>query len=410
MSANTTMSKNAKRRQAKKTAQAEASRLLEALCLATTKPQAQKPKATKKKRKAAKAAPTGRMERGTDVIATVNVLTSTLVGQGLMRFIINPRSIDGTRIQRMSQLWARWTPTSLRLEVVSTASLMVSGGYIVAWDADPQTDFSARADAVTRLTSMVHSVQATVGQRSVLQIPSSTSRKWYTVTGDANDDSHGVVLLACAGKVSADTTLTVKLHWSIRFEGPDLPPTLEEDVMTWPDSEYVPCFTDAVSDWASGTKLTFKHHEGGSVVPWENVHAGYIYVPTAGVNIPYYKQDGTQGKVEYLAKIIDSPLYSSALACFGSLAAAQNYVKKGLPSYALNYYKAGELVTPKVPHLKGNVASTALLVGGPSKPLQINRGAVAADDFSEDVVERIAQRVLQLLNRSLGPSTSQSGN
>lgn len=329
-------------------------------------------------------------QRGVDVIGVSQLTKSMTVGQGILRFTINPRALVGTRLGEYAQLWSRWRPVSLKLEISPSAGMMIPGGYIAAWSANPDEKLPLGESAVSHLASLVTQVQRPIGQPAVLNIPCSTTSRWYTFTGAAVDVAHGSILSAVSGTLGTDgkISITFKLHWTIEFNGPDVPSPVEE-MFIEPGAGWMDIFTDSVSDWGEGKKLTFKMHEGGAVVPWPNVRSGVIYKPTTGVKIPYVKADGTAAEVAYCSRIIDSDLYASALACHATEAAAKAYQKNADLTQVLDFKSAGAIVVPSIPRLMGQVVTASFLVdkAGPS----------SSPAPETDIVSRIADEVLERL-------------
>lgn len=344
------------------------------------------------------------MMSGVDVIGVTDVASKDLVGKALLTFVVNPLSLSGTRLEREARLWARWRPKSLRLEVCPSAGMVIPGGYIAAWSADPlERVKGSGSQVISRLTSFGCQLQNSLGVKGVLNIPCSTTAKWYTLHGEAVDDSHGVILAALAGRVAIQeisaVSITWKLHWTFEFNGPDLPQAAEE-LLIRPEAGWENVFTDSVSDWAAGKKLTFKHAEGGSVVPWEGVQSGLVYIPTAGVKIPYYSSATAQGEVKFFSRIIDSPNYTSAICCHASEADAIAYQNTGDITKVLDWAKAGEWATPALPTLKGsNIKTSAMLHREP--PRQENSSSLEVNALRQEVAE-LRDLLSQLRCQALG--------
>lgn len=312
-------------------------------------------------------------QTGVDVIGVAVIDKNARVGTGLLRFPINPRSLTGTRLGDYAQLWSRWRPLSLRLEVAPAAGMMVPGGYIAAWSANPDEEAPAGESAVGHLAALVTQIQRPIGQSAMLSIPCSATARWYTFSGSGVDIAHGSVLSVITGAVglTGEVTVTFKLHWTIEFNGPDIPRPVEEFYIE-PSPDYAGIFTDSVSDWADGAKLTFKHSEGGSVVPWPGVRSQVVYTVTQGVKILYVKSDGSTGEVKYFSRIIDSDVYSSALCCHATAADAAAYQKTGDLTKVLAYKAASDWATPQLPRLKGSPVTVSFkldrALAQPAKP------------------------------------------
>lgn len=319
-------------------------------------------------------------QTGSDVVGVAVLTSKTVIGTGLLRFAINPRALTSTRLGDYAQLWSRWRPLALKLEVSPSAGLMIPGGYIVAWSANPNEEIPSGEAAIAHLTSLVTRKQTHIGQSCMLQIPCSSTARWYTFTGDSIDIAHGSLLAACSGTIgiSGAVAITFTLHWTIEFNGPDIPRPLEEYFIE-PVAEYAGIFTDSVSDWADGKKLTFKHAEGGSVVPWVGVRSGVVYEPTAGVRIYYVKSNGQEEECKFFSRIIDSDVYDSALCCHGSRADAEGYQKNGDLTKVLDYKAASKWAEPTLPRLKGSMVTASFAIDRCFKPVE------AAPTGSQDI-------------------------
>lgn len=329
------------------------------------------------------------MVQGVDVIGVTQIEAKDQVGSVLLQFVVNPRLIVDTRLGRYSQLWARWRPVQLRLECATAAGMMVPGSYTVGWNADPSDRVPSRGTAVQHVSSLVCQKSSNIGRSVFLDVPCSATQRWYTMRGDPADDSHGVLLAVLSGKVGVSAVSIIwKLHWKFLFNGPDNPVQVDDEFVE-PESDYAGIFTDSVSDWAGGKKLTFKHATGGSVVPWEGIRSGVVYTVTAGVKIPYYNQNGTSVEAKWFSRINDAA-YPSGLAVHDSQASAQAYQETSDISKVLDYYKAGDWATPNLPRLKAAVSSV------------VGEGAVSILPRSEDAelkleVQQLRKQLQDLL-------------
>lgn len=350
-----------------------------------------------------------RVEKGTDVLGVVTMQKDDAVGTSLLRFQINPLDLPDSRLSQFATLWQRWAPRKLRLEVSSAAGMMIPGSYIVGWAADPNETLYAHGEGnVRKLTSLGCSIQKPVGQNASLTIPCAMSRKWYAFKGvDAFDEKHGVLLGALAGTLgAANVSLTLKLHWEVAFNGPELP-TAEDFAIIKPGDGYENCFTDSVSDWASGERLTFKHAKGGSVVPWVGIDTGYVYQLVPPTKINYVKSDGSKGNVEWFSCIVNSSLYQTALVCHLTQADAVAYQVTGDLTKVIKYKDAGDAVSN--PILKGQPITKARLdlsTPGQSlpqpKPRTSTQPPPPPEVFPDHLIDTLLERLLARLDSRLG--------
>lgn len=293
------------------------------------------------------------MASGSDLIGTVTLKDSLAVGAVLLLWDVNPATLSETRLARMSQVFTRWRPRKLQVTIVPGAGVLTPGSYAVGWTADQRFEIGSAENRVQRIMTLKPNILGVFGTPKILSIPCDTTQKWYLCDPNMGAESdHGAVVCVLAGKLGGNNiSINFRLEWTIEFNSPDIPATIE-DLEIYPDPDYIPIFTDSVSDWASGKKLTFKHKEGGSVVPWIGIKERVIYKPTKGVTIPY--NNGTEEKnCEFFAKIVGSELYTSALACFADEAKAKAYITTGDVSNVLDFKAAGSYCTPSLPTLKG---------------------------------------------------------
>uniref|UniRef100_A0A0K8SVQ8 Uncharacterized protein n=2 Tax=Lygus hesperus TaxID=30085 RepID=A0A0K8SVQ8_LYGHE len=290
---------------------------------------------------------------GSDLIGTITLKDSMVVGAPLLVWEINPATLQNTRLARMSQVFSRWRPRKLSVIVVPGAGVLTPGSYAIGWTADQHFDLGSAESRVQRLLTLKPNILGVFGTPRTLVIPCDTTQKWYMCDPSLGAESdHGLLIAVLAGKLGGNNiSINFRLEWTMEFSSPDLPASIE-DLEIYPDPDYIPIFTDSVSDWADGKRLTFKHKEGGSVVPWIGLREKVIYEPTKGVTI--YYNDGTKDQeCKFFAKITGSSLYTSALACFADEAAAKAYISSGDVTKVLEYKAASGYATPSLPTLKG---------------------------------------------------------
>lgn len=293
-----------------------------------------------------------RVETGCELLDVASIPAASVVGTRLFSYALNPRSMSGSRLASLAVLWQRWRPHSLALEVTPAASYTTSGSYLVGWAADPRYDMGAGVEGVRAVMALQVSRQAHISQPVVISIPSETVQRWlYVDPSEAEDATHGVVvglLAAPIGNLTATSavSLTIKLRWTIAFEGQTLP-RMSEFGTIYAEDDYTPYFTDSVSDWAGGDRLTLKHKEGGSVVYFPKIHSGVVYKLDPGAQLKYYTSATATAKIAYGVKILN--YYTLAMAVFADLDDAKAYASTGDTEKCLKYYKAGDWVVPNNP-------------------------------------------------------------
>lgn len=262
---------------------------------------------------------------------------------------------------------------------VPGAGMFTPGSYAMGWTGNPDFPIGASSSRLARVSTLSPSLLSTFGSPKVLNIPCEAAQKWYyCFSSQEGESDHGAVIAVlaavCGGK---NISLNFRLEWTVEFSAPDVP-VPNQELETYPEPEYIPIFTDSVSDWQEGKKLTFKHSEGGSVVPWVGAKRNVVYTPAPGVSVPYVKADKSQGSVGAFALIKDSSSYQSALACFETVEKAKEYIKKSTVSTILDYTGAGAWVTPALPILKGQEVAEQVLLDlrrDRQQPGWIRRGA-----------------------------------
>lgn len=359
-----------------------------------------------------------RVLSGTDLLNLMTIPLKMKVGTAIAILEINPLKMDISRLAAEAKLWSRWRPKKFVVSLKSSASNMVVGMYTMGWAPGPVIKRQG-TDLIRCIATMKPHDTKHIFENGSLVIPPKTSQTWYFCSGqEAEDTNHGVVYVVLAAPISAMTGIggigvRIEISWTIEFDGPVL--ELETGAtggFLQADPNWCPIFTDSVSDWADGVKLTFKHTEGGSAVPWHDAEPGVVYEPGKGVTIPYYKADGksAEAKAFVRAKIYDSyPI----LACFATKADAQAYIKDGNHSHILDYVKAGDWVTPQVPYLTTGFSASPL---GGALYTNISTANVKTGGLSEDVAslqEQVQRLSLQLgglmAQLALSPAGASSG-
>jgi hypothetical protein len=276
---------------------------------------------------------------------------------------------------------------------------MISGAYLAAWTSDLHEQMVDAQTSIARASALATSVMRGVGQPAVLQLPSSATHKWYTFEGSDADETHGVFFVLLAGSVnSASVTATVMLRWSITFDGPEM--QVQGNIASiYPEHDWVPIFTDSVGDWLDGGFLTFKHSEGGAVVPWENAQPGVVYTTArSSTYITYKVSSGADIKLNYFSLMRGSALYNRALVPHLTLEDAKKYQETGANQYLVPYYAAGNWVKPDQPILKP-VLETRLTSVSKVRSLE---GRI---EELETLIHRLTQRMGRV---AIGPEVEES--
>jgi len=292
---------------------------------------------------------------GSDIIAVVDFKTDHQVGKVLFRQELSPQVLSGTRLAAHSKLWNRWRPVSLKISVVTGSSTLVGGTYVMGWTASTNEQLSGTVASLQKVAAFKPSLETNLFSPAALAIPSGLSNqthRWYECKSLENEDScHGTFAMVVASRLQGLTGVTsvgmrIHLDWSVEFDSPEIPDDANVIGLYAPD-DYTPYFTDSVSDWVSGTVLTLKHTQGGSVVPFAGLTTHVVYKLDPKAKLTYYEDSTKTGQVKYGALIWDYTV--PGLAVFSSLEDAKEYARSGDSSKCLPYKKAGPFVTPENP-------------------------------------------------------------
>lgn len=297
---------------------------------------------------------------GTDLVGSITVSDSDGSGKILVVWDINPMTLANTRLYHLASTFARWRPKKIVFSAHPGMGVLTPGSYCMGWVGDPSFSLGDASTRLQRIMTLSPSVLASFGTPRQLVIPVDTTQKWYFCQGsDEKETTHGQIIAVLAGLVGGkNLSINFRVDWTIEFSSAEVPLSSTSSE-TYPDPQYLPCFTDSVSDWAGGAKLTFKHKDGGTVVPWIGARSDYVYKPAPGVVVPYKKADGTMGTVGFFAII--GGIYPTGMACFDSEANARAYVKNKDFSKALDYKGDGDYTTPLLPTLTGKEVEDTLL-------------------------------------------------
>lgn len=286
------------------------------------------------------------------MIHTVNVNTKAPIGTVLAQIPINPLSFASTRLAQEAELWTRWRPVMLRLEAVTSAGNMITGAYVAGWTADPSQNFDTSVDTIVRASALVPSVTSHISQKIMLNVPCNTSQKWlFCKSREIEDANHGKLVSALSASVGviasgSEISITFYLTWKVAFDGPNLMAgTLESGI--YAESDYEGYYTDSVSDWANGKKLSLKTHAGGNLVPFPSARPQTVYRLDKAATLEYYTSSSSKEKIAYAVLVPN--YYQKAFAVFKDKAKATAYATSGDSSNCLDYVSPGPVVSPDNP-------------------------------------------------------------
>lgn len=261
------------------------------------------------------------------------------------------------------------------VEVTTAANTTVSGSYIAAWTSEVGRVFFDGSSSIQLATATVPNVVRPIHKGATITIPNKISQKWLYIEtkGEVEDSDHGTFILVLNGAIgnlttTSGVTLNVVLKWEIEVNGIVLPPEPGSKVDIYADDGYENYFTDSSSDWAGGKKLTLKHKEGGSVVPFSSAQPETVYKINASV-AEYYTSSSTKATFKYGVRIRNFAY--PALCVFADLAKALEYAKSGDEANCLDWVAAGPWILPSSPSWSSNSLVSAPLYSNLAKPQKL---------------------------------------
>lgn len=294
-----------------------------------------------------------RMSTGTDVLTTFRVRSGMTVGELLLNSKLNPHSFVNSRWFAESQLWSRWKPTALKLEVIASGAMTTFGSILIGWVADPSYNVGSGFQTVSRIGALKHKINIRLNESKTFNIPLTMARAWYDREGSPEVSSHGSLIAAVLsepGGFSGFLSVTLDLHWSMSFDGPELPfEDIPTETIIKPDSGWYNLFT--TSDGSFDTRyLTFKMHAGGDMVPFSMARLGVIYTPYGSTSVNYADANGANKKCDFLSRVRGYGV--PGLVLHATQAEAEAYQKTGERGRLLTYNAEGEYTTPNIPMFK----------------------------------------------------------
>lgn len=342
-----------------------------------------------------------RMSSGYDLIGTATINSKSPIGSIVYLSSVNPLTVGATRLQQEAGLWTKWRPNLLQLEVVSSASDMVSGSYIVGWTGDSAEDFPSGEETLRRVASLNPSKSVRLSNKLLLNIPTQLTQRWLYCSSREKDDScHGSIVAALSAGVGAITddskiTISFYLRWKVTFDGPHIPQVITSQSI-FADEDYVGYHTTSVTNWADGTKLSLKAHAGGGLVPFPAAKPQTVYKLDDAAKLEYYVNAKDKAEIEYAVLI---PNYAvKAFAVFADQKKAVAFAGSGDSSYCLTYFAAGPTVDPDNPPWRVAASSLEVRSGQAAIAAELERlRALVARAGIEDVEQDPGYLGFQLL-------------
>lgn len=171
--------------------------------------------------------PTDVRVRGKDLVALKLVRESDIPGKVIWEVACHPHSFHGTRLFIQSSTYGLWRPQSLTLHVVSSASAVTNGNFVIAWAPRKMPSVSAESHAQFLLANPASRMVAFKQGRASLRVPTVTKQKWLVSDTTVDDESmHGyfyMVLMGPPNITQGAISLSVSLDWVVNFSQPSLP-------------------------------------------------------------------------------------------------------------------------------------------------------------------------------------------
>lgn len=293
--------------------------------------------------------------QGSDLLTVLEIEPRFAKYSVLKTIKVGPRGFGSARLDLESKLWARWRPQKLQLRVVCAGSTATYGSIVVGWIPDPSHTWLDKAESsLSRIISSPNHMVMRLSSSGTLNIPVTTSRKWYHTSGTDEDSYHGQIAIVTAtptGGFSGSTVgITIELDWKVEFEGEDLPDSAAgDDTIIYPDAGWTNLFT--TSDGSFNSKvLTFKEHSGGDMAPFSGARFGVVYAPANRAKIFYLDSSSRTQTANYFVRVsgFDTP----GLLLFATFQDARDYITSGDVDKALKYYGASKVCEPPSPGFK----------------------------------------------------------
>lgn len=279
---------------------------------------------------------------------------------------------------------------------------MMSGQYLVCWTADPDDNAPpASPQSLAHYMSYSPCMVKSVYQSARMNIPCSTTQKWYYVHGSEDKDcEYGklwFVITSPLGNVTGSSTTSVilRMRWTLEFSMPALPPELTPDasIIYASAGNY---FTDSSGDWKDGKYLTFKWHEGGNITAFPAAEALHLYKCTT--NIGYYESNGVLKTTKWAVCAREQTEDSQPMLIpMKDETNAKAYAKTPADSLLLPYYAAGPWITPENP---------AWLEQSSSLELNLTRTGTLVPELANDATFKVADgsaaRTAKVLQQLVG--------
>lgn len=166
------------------------------------------------------------VESGQEQVGSITIPAGTPAGTVVYQSVVNGLEL-GTRIAKITELWARTRFNQLVLVVEAANSTFVPGSYIIAYDQDPTTDYNSSPDLPQRLMAL--SRAAKTNAWNSVGIPALLSRQllYNRFSSENVDDAEirqyadGQFVIATATDYAEEAVYTINIAWDVSFEAPN---------------------------------------------------------------------------------------------------------------------------------------------------------------------------------------------
>lgn len=299
------------------------------------------------------------VSRGVDLLATAGVKATAKVGEVAFIQPLAPSDLPNSRLKAESELWSRWRPRGLVVNVTASGCATTYGSLVVGWTPDEHWSANNTSADFMRVSAFKPSVQMRLYESKRFSIPTETLTKWYLCDGEVGLSTHGSlvgVVGAAAGGFTGTITVNVTLEWAVEFEGAETPASVLQDTITC-DAGWSNIFTTSDSSFNS-ERLTFKMHSGGDMVPFSSARSDRYYIPSGGTVVRYVDESKKTVACQFFAKVVGYA--TPGLLLFSTSEDAVAYVRSGDVTKAIKYTAASAVATPAKPRFVARVLPATL--------------------------------------------------
>lgn len=155
-------------------------------------------------------------------IVTPFVMSSTSKPGDVSSYALNPASMSGTRIQRLSANYQQYRFKRAAITMQSPASTTASGLYAIGYTRNPDQEIGSGTQAIQTITAMPGAATSSVWNTTTTH--ASLDSKWYNIDADSLEimDTTQGFFSACVitpPTATASVSFAVWLDYTIEFRG-----------------------------------------------------------------------------------------------------------------------------------------------------------------------------------------------